>query len=239
MSMTKEKFNINTEEMMKAGVQLGHSTSRINPKMRPYISGVRNRVNVIDLEKTKEKLAEALEFIQTLVSEGKVLLFVGTKVEVKSLIKTIAGECSQPYVNERWLGGTFTNFDSIMKRIDYFKNLEAQKASGGLDKYTKKERAGIEDEMKKMAIKFGGIREMKKIPDAIFVADIKENELSIREARKHKVKVVGICDTNVDPTIVDYPIPASDDAVSSLNYILEKVKEAIKSAKPVKAKTEK
>jgi len=236
--MTKDKFNINTEEMMKAGVQLGHSTSRINPKMQPYLSGVRNRIHIIDVEKTKEKLQEALEFIQSIIAENKVLLLVGTKIEVKALIKSVAEECNLPYVSERWLGGTFTNQSSILKRIDYLKDLEAKKASGELEKYTKKEKAGIEDEIKKMGIKFGGIKEMKKIPDAIFIADMKENDLVIREAKQANVKIIGICDTNIDPTLADFPIPASDDALSSLKYILEKVKTAVKSTKP-KTKVEK
>lgn len=236
--MTKEKFNINIEDMMKAGVQLGHSTSRINPKMQPYLSGVRSRIHIIDLEKTKEKLTEVLEFIQSIIAENKVLLLVGTKIEAKALIKSVAEECSLPYVSERWLGGTFTNIGSILKRIDYFKELERKKATGELEKYTKKERADFEDEMKKMDLKFGGIKEMKKIPDAIFVTDIKEDELAIREARQSNIKIIGICDTNVDPTLVDFPIPASDDALSSLKYILEKVQEAVKSTKP-KIKVEK
>jgi len=236
--MTKEKFNINIEEMMKAGVQLGHSTSRINPKMTPYLSGVRNRVHVIDLEKTKEKLTEALEFIQDIIAENKVLLLVGTKIEAKAIMKSVAEECGLPYVSERWLGGTFTNLSAILKRIDYLKDLETKKVSGELQKYTKKEQAGLEDEMKKMNIKFGGIKEMKKIPDAILIADMKEGDLAVREAKQANVKIIGICDTNVDPTLADFPIPASDDAVSSLKYILEKVQEAVKSTKP-KAKIEK
>ncbi|MFH1423597.1 MAG: 30S ribosomal protein S2 [Candidatus Nealsonbacteria bacterium] len=239
--MVKEKFNINIDEMMEAGVQLGHSTSRINPKMQPYLSGVRSGIHVIDLEKTKEKLTEALEFIQSIISENKVLLLVGTKIEAKALIKSVAQDCSLSYVSERWLGGTFTNFNSILKRIDYFKELERKKAAGELEKYTKKERAGIEDEIKKMGIKFGGIRELKKIPDAIFISDVNKDELAIREARQSNVKIIGICDTNVDPTLIDFPIPASDDALSSVRYILEKVKTAVKSTKPkIKAeKTEK
>ena len=239
--MAKEKFNINIEEMMKAGVQLGHSTSRINPKMQPYLSGVRNRVHIIDLEKTKEKLTEALDFIQSIISENKVLLLVGTKIGAKALVKSVAQDCNLPYVSERWLGGTFTNFNSILKRIDYYKELETKKAAGELEKYTKKEKAGIEDKIKKMEIKFGGIKELKKIPEAILITDVREDELAIREAKQSGVKIIGICDTNVDPTLVDFPIPASDDALSSIKYILEKVKTAVKSTKPkIKAeKTEK
>ncbi|MFH1780441.1 MAG: 30S ribosomal protein S2 [Candidatus Nealsonbacteria bacterium] len=237
--VTKEKFNINIEDMMKAGVQLGHSTSRINPKMQPYLAGVRSRIHIIDLEKTKEKLEEALEFIQEIIADNKVLLFVGTKIESKSLIKSVAEDCSLPYVSERWLGGTFTNLGSILKRVDYLKDIEAKKAAGDLEKYTKKEKAGIENEIKLMEVKFGGIKEMKKIPDAIFVTDINEDELAIREAKQNNVKIIGICDTNTNPTLVDFPIPASDDAVSAIKYILEKVKEAIKSTKPKTIKIEK
>lgn len=230
----KNKFNIDTEEMTRLGVQFGHSTSRINPKMQPYISGIKNRVHVIDVEKTKEKLIEALEFVQSLMADNKVLLFIGTKIESKGLIESVAKECFLPYVSERWLGGTFTNFNNILTRVDYLKELERKKATGELEKYTKKERADMEEEIKKMNIKFGGIKEMKKIPDAILVADVKDNDLAIREAKRAKVKIIGICDTNVDPSVVDFPIPASDDNVSSIKYILEKVKEVILKSKPKK-----
>lgn len=229
---TKSDFNIDIEAMSKAGVQFGHKTSRINPKMNQYLAGVRNGNHLIDLEKTKEKLIEALDFIQKLTAEGKTLLLVGTKIEVKDLVKSIAQECALPYVSERWLGGTFTNFDAILKRVDYFKDLERQKVAGELEKYTKKERANFEEEIKILNKKFGSIRDMRKLPDAIFVIDIKEDELAIKEAKDLKVKTLGICDTNADPTLVDYAIPASDDAISSVKYILEKVKEVILKAKP-------
>ena len=230
----KDKFRLDAEEMTQACVQFGHSTSRINPKMHPYISGVRSGVHIIDTEKTKEKLTEALEFIQKLIAEGKTLLLVGTKIQAKDLVKNIAKECDLPYVNERWLGGTFTNFGTILKRVDHYKELERKKAAGELEKYTKKERAKIDDEMKKLETKFGGIKEMKKLPDAIFVTDMKKNDLAVKEAKHSKVKIIGICDTNVDPTLADFPIPASDDAVSALKYILDKVKETILKAKPKK-----
>lgn len=234
VEVKKDKFNLDTEEMTQAGLHFGHRTSRINPKMQPYLFGVRNTVHIIDVEKTKEKLIEALQFIQKIISEDKVLLLVGTKVQAKGLVKEVAQQCSLPYVSERWLGGTFTNFESILKRVEYYKDLERKKASGELDKYTKKEKAKFEDEIRKLKIKFEGIREMKKIPDAIFITDMRENDLAVKEARQKGVKVIGICDTNVDPTLADYPIPASDDAVSAIKYILEKVKEAVLKAKPKK-----
>ena len=199
--------------------------------MKPYLYGVRNTVHVIDLEKTKEKLQEALKFIQELISENKVLLIVGTKVQVKEMAKDLAKEFGLPYITERWLGGTFTNFEVLKKRVDYYKDLEKKKAEGELEKYTKKERAKIDQEIRDLEKKFGGIKNLEKLPDAVFVLDMKKDFLAVKEAREKGVKVIAISDTNIDPTLADYPIPANDDAISSVKYILDKVKEAIKSAK--------
>ena len=230
----KSDFKINTEKMTQAGIQFGHRTSRLHPKMNPYILGVRNTVNLIDIAKTSTKLKEALKFIQDLIAENKVLLLVGTKIQVKDLVKEVSKECDLPYVTERWLGGTITNFASISKRIEYFKELERKKKSGELEKYTKKERSEFDKEIKKLEIKFGGIKGLTKVPDAIFVCDMKKDDLAIKEAKVKGIKVIGIADTNVDPTLVDYPIPANDDAVSSVKYILEKVKEVVLKAKTKK-----
>jgi small subunit ribosomal protein S2 len=229
--MAETNFNINTEEMEKAGLQFGHKTSRIHPKMMPFLSGVRNTIHIIDLEKSAEKLKEALKFIQKTISEDKILLIVGTKIQVKGLVKNTAEELGLPYVNERWLGGTFTNFDIIKKRLEHFKDLEQKKASGELEKYTKKERLLIDKKLKDLAIKFGGIKNLEKLPEVIFVLDIKKDILAVNEAKAKRIKTVGISDTNINPNLVDYPIPANDDAVSSVKYILEKVKEAIIQAK--------
>ena len=227
----KKEPKLDTEEMTRAGLHFGHKTSRIHPKMRVYIQSVRNTVHIIDLEKTKEKLKEALEFIQKFISEEKILLLVGTKIQVKDLVKRIAKDCELPYVTERWLGGTFTNFPTILKRIEYYKELERKKAGGELEKYTKKEKAEFDQELKNLEIKFGGIKNLTKIPEAVFVCDMGKDKLAVREAKIKRVKVIGICDTNVDPTLADYPIPANDDAISSVNYILEKVKETVLQAK--------
>lgn len=231
---TKEKkadFNIDPEEMMRAGLHFGHKASKCHPKMRPFLYGVRNTVHIIDLEKTKEKFIEALKFIQELFSENKTLLIIGTKIYVKGLVKEIGEELGLPYVNDRWLGGTFTNFETIQKRIEYFKELERRKAAGELEKYTKKEKAKIEKELRDLEIKFGGMKTLKKLPDAIFVLDMEKDSLAVKEARQKGVKVIGIADTNVDPTLADFPIPANDNAILSVKYILEKVKEAILKAK--------
>jgi len=224
----KEKsFDLNPEEMAEAGLHMGHRTSKIHPKMKPYLYGVRNNVHIIDVEKSKEKFEEALCFIKKLISEDKILLLVGTKIQVKDLVKDIAKDCNLPYINERWLGGLFTNFQTIKKRIEYFKELEEKKKKGELEKYTKKEKSKIDKELRDLEIKFGGIKNLERLPDAIFVLDMEKDALAIKEAKKKEVAVVGIADTNVDPTLADYPIPANDDAISSVKYILEKVKEVI------------
>jgi len=229
-----ENTKISVEEMAQAGLHLGHRTSKIHPKMKEYINGERNGVHMIDLEKTAGKLKEALDFIKKFVSEGKILLLVGTKPQIKNIAKQVAIDCEIPYITERWLGGTFTNFLTLKRRVDYFKDLEKKKESGELMKYTKKERADFDKEIKDLAIKFGGIKNLERIPDAIFVLDMRKDDLAVKEARKKNVVVIGIADTNIDPTIADLAIPANDDAISAVKYILEKMKETILKARSVK-----
>lgn len=226
-----DEFGINPEEMLQAGLQFGHQTSKTHPKMKPYLFGVRNTIHIFDLDKTAEKLKEALGFTQKLISENKTLLFVGTKIQAKDLVRETATQVGFPYVVERWLGGTMTNFGVIKNRVEYFKDLERKKEAGELEKYTKKERLELDKELERLRMKFEGIKEMSRIPDVVFVADIKKDALAIEEARKKGLKIIGICDTNTDPTSVDYPIPANDDSISSLKYILGKVEEVIKKAK--------
>ena len=223
----KENFGFDLEEMAGAGLHLGHKASKTHPKMKPYIFGVRNTICVIDLERSAEKLKEALEFIQKLISENKKILFVGTKVQFKDLIKEIAKECGLPYINERWLGGTLTNFGTIKKRIEYFKELEEKKKAGKFAKYTKKERAKLEKELRELEERLGGIKNLEKLPDAVFIVGLDKDQLAAREANKKGIPVIGVCDTNIDPTLVDYFIPANDDAISSVRYILEKIKEVV------------
>jgi len=241
MPETKEKklgFDINTEEMAQAGLHFGHKISKIHPKMIPYLAGVRNTIHIIDLEKIKEKLEEALKFIQQLVLDNKILLIIGTKVQVKSLVEAFAQELALPYVTERWLGGTFTNFEIMKKRIAYFKELEKKKREGELEKYTKWERTKIDEELRDLEIKFGGIKNLQTLPDAILVLDMKKDDLAVKEAAMKGIKIIAISHTNTDPTLADYPIPANDDAMSSVKYILDKIKEIILNTK-LKAKKEK
>lgn len=230
--MTNTKLN--TEEMAKAGVHFGHKISKLHPKMKPYVVGIKNTVHVFDLEKTAKEFQKALDFIAKLMSEGKSLIFVGTKVQLHQIVQSAAQECKIPYVTERWLGGTFTNFDTIKKRVDYFKDLEKKKATGELEKYTKKERLNFDREIALLKIKFDGIKNMEKLPEAVFIFGLDKEMTCAREARKRGIKIVALCDTNVDPDIADYPIPANDDAISAVQYIVEKTKETILNSKPKK-----
>ncbi len=224
-------FKLSNQEMMEAGLHFGHRISRSHPKMKPYIFGVRGTVHIIDLEKTAEKLEEALNFIKDLVSQGKTLMIVGTKIQAKDIVKKVAQDCKLPYVNQRWVGGTFTNFDVIKKRVDYFKDLERKRKENEFEKYTKKEKAKIDKEISELEEKFGGIKDLEKLPDAIFVIDMNKEKVAIREAKKKGIKIIAIADTNVDPALADYPIPANDDAISSIKYILDKLSQVIKKYK--------
>ncbi len=228
----KSDFGVKIEDMERAGVNFGHRVSRLHPKMKPYLQGIKNTTHIIDLEKTVKGLENALKYIRKIISEGKVLVFVGTKIQVKDLIKETAEECELPYVCERWLGGTFTNFPTMKKRIDYLIELEDAEKRGDWEKYTKKERIKINKEFGALKTKFGGLKTLVGLPEAVFVADIRKDALAVKEAKMKGVKVIAICDTNVDPTPVDYPIPGNDDAISSVKYILDKIKEVIKNSKP-------
>ncbi len=224
----KKEFGLKTEEMSEAGLAFGHRTSKTHPRMKQYISGIKNTVHLIDLDKSAEKFGEALSFMKEIISKGKTILFVGTKIQASELTKECAKELNMPYIANRWLGGTFTNFKTIQKRIDHYKDLKKKKELGELNKYTKKERAKMEKEMNDLEEKFSGIINMQNLPDAIFVLDMKKDGLAIREARKKGIKVIGISDANIDPNLADYPIPANDDAITSIKYILDKIKKAVK-----------
>ena len=229
--MSDIKTNLSVEEMEKAGVHLGHRVSRLHPKMKPYVSGIKHTVHTFDLEKTAKAFGKALDFISKVRSKGGVILFVGTKPHIRAQIKQTAIECKMPYVVERWLGGTFTNFETIKKRVDHFKDLEKKKQSGELNKYTKKERLLFDREINGLSLKFEGIRNMEKLPEVVFVVGLDKDMLVARESKMRGIPVMGLVDTNIDPKLIDYPIPANDDAISSVKFILEKVKETILGVK--------
>ncbi len=226
-------LEISLEAMVKKGVHFGHQKSRRNPKMDEYIFGTRKGINLIDLQKTEEKLREALEFIGKLKSEGKEILFVGTKKQIKDIVRSAAIFCNMPYVVERWLGGTFTNYKIIRGRAKYLKDLKETIEKGEAKKYTKFEQMKMQEELEKLELKMGGIKDMKELPGAVFVTDIKENDLAIKEAKKAGIPVVALADTNVDPKLVEYPIPANDDAISSVRLLLSYVCKAIIESKQI------
>lgn len=229
-----KNLNISVEEMEAAGVNLGHKVSKLHPKMKQYVSGIKNNVHIFDLEKTAKELEKALAFISKIVAEGKSIIFVGTKIQLKGIIQLAAEECGVPYVTERWLGGTFTNFETIQKRVSYFKDLEKKRESGELEKYTKKERLNFDREIAKLKIKFEGVRNMSKLPDTVFIFGLEKDITCAREAKRRGIKIVAIVDTNVNPDIADYPIPANDDAIMAVSYIIERVKETIQNSKQAK-----
>jgi len=224
-------FNLDLEKMKEAGLHFGHKISSSHPKMKPYIFGMKNGIHIIDIKKTLREFEKTLEFIKKSVESGKKILFVGTKIQAKDLVKKTALACGFPYMTERWLGGFFTNFETIKKRIAYFKDLIRKRKTGEFDKYTKKERAKFDKKINDLERNFGGIKDLEKLPEIVFIVDIKKEITAVKEARKKGIKIIAIADTNADPQLADYIIPANDDALTSLSYILEKIKEVILKVK--------
>lgn len=231
LSSEKAMRDVTLMEMLKAGVHFGHKKSLWNPKMSPYIFTTRNGIHVLDLEKTKKKLDEALDFAKKTAAAGGTILFVGTKRQAKEEVKEAAESCGMPYVVTRWLGGTFTNFRTIQRTIKKMDRLERMIADDEIKKYTKKEQLMIAREVEKMKTFFSGIKEMKKLPEAIFVLDAKYDHIPVEEARQTKVKVIGLVDTNSDPSKVDYLIPSNDDAIKVIALMTEIMAEAIKEGR--------
>ena len=224
-------------DMLKAGVHFGHKKSLWNPKMSAYIYATRNNIHILDLEKTKNKLMEAMNFAADVASRGGTVLFVGTKRQAKDEVRKAAESAGMPYVVTRWLGGTFTNFRTIQRTIKKMERYEKMIADGEIKKYTKKEQLMIAREVEKMKTFFSGIKDMKKLPEAIFVLDTKFDHIPVEEARQSKVKVIGLVDTNSDPTKVDYMIPSNDDAIKVISFMANAMAEAIKDGRSKLAST--
>jgi small subunit ribosomal protein S2 len=222
-------------DMLKAGVHFGHKTSLWNPKMAAYIYTQRNNIHVLDLEKTRNKLIQAVDFAKEVASKGGVVLFVGTKRQAKDVVRKAAESCGMPYVVTRWLGGTFTNFRTIQKTIKKMERYQKMIEDGEIAKYTKKEQLMIAREVEKMKLFFSGIKDMKKLPDAIFVLDVKYDAIPVEEARQSKVKVIGVVDTNADPSKVNYVIPSNDDAIKAVEYMANIMAEAVNEGKKTAA----
>ena len=225
-------------EMLKAGVHFGHRTSRWHPNMEPYIFGERSGVHIIDLEKTQKKMEEAREFLRNLGMEGRTLLFVGTKKQAHSLIEKKAEECEMPYVVLRWIGGALTNFHTIRKRVKHYMELVAKRDSGELSKYTKKEQHDFNKEIEDLRRKVGGLVKLEKLPDAVFIMDTKTEKTALREALRKKIPVIAVCDTNVNPEGIKHVIPANDDALKSVEIMIEFVAESLKEGRKLQSARE-
>lgn len=226
-----EKLEIDIREMFKSGMHFGHQKARKNPKMDEYVFLTKNGINIINLQKTIEKLGEAQTFIEKIVSEGQPILLVGTKKQAKNLVLSLAKRVGMPYVVDRWLGGTFTNFEVIAKRTKFLRDGQEKLKRGEFSQYTKFEQMKIEEELENLESKMGGIKNMTKLPGAIFLTGIIEDNLALKEAKIKKIPIIALVDTNVDPGDVDYKIPANEDAVSSLQLILAYIGQAILKGK--------
>lgn len=228
---------VDIKKLLEAGAHFGHKTSRWHPKMAPYIHSKRGGTHIIDLVQTVDGLEAALQFISTAVSEGKQVLFVGTKRQAKDLVKKTAEETGMPYVAERWLGGMLTNQQTIGARVKHLKDLEAKMDSGALAaKYSKLEVQRYQEEIDQMNFLYSGVKNMAAKPGAVFVIDILSEANAIREARKMGLKIIGLVDTNADPSQVDYVIPGNDDAIKTIQLILDYVRQAIEAGKAKHAK---
>ena len=218
---------ISMKQLLEAGVHFGHQTRRWNPKMAEYIYTERNGIYIIDLQKSVGKVDEAYQAVSDIASEGGTILFVGTKKQAQDAIKAEAERCGMFYVNERWLGGMLTNFKTIKSRINRLKEIEAMQEDGTFDVLPKKEVTALKKEMDKLTKNLGGIKDMKKIPDAIFIVDPKKERICVQEAHTLGIPLIGIADTNCDPEELDYVIPGNDDAIRAVKLIVSKMADAV------------
>ena len=218
---------LSMKQLLEAGVHFGHQTRRWNPKMKPYIFTSRNGIHIVDLEKTLKLFEEAYAFVRDLSAEGGKILFVGTKKQARDTIEEEAKRCGMPYVNNRWLGGTLTNFVTIRKSVERLKELENLRDSGYFDSLTKKEAILMNRKIEKLEKNLKGIKEMNRIPDAIYVVDPKAEYIAVAEARKLDIPIVAIVDTNCDPDEIDWIIPGNDDAIRAIKLITGKIADAV------------
>ncbi len=221
---------VDLKALLEAGAHFGHKTSRWHPAMREYIHSKRGDVHIIDLTKTAEALEAAMKFVESIAAKGQSVMFVATKRQAKDIVKATAESLDMPYVTERWLGGMLTNQNTISQRIKHLKDLETKMASGELaSRYNKLEVQRFQEEIDLMNVKFGGIKQMAKLPGAVFVVDVMEEINAINEANKLGIPIIAMVDTNADPRLVQYPIPSNDDAVKAIQLVCDKLAEAIKA----------
>jgi len=222
---------VTMRELLEAGVHFGHQTRRWNPKMRRYIFGERGGIYIIDLTKTLELLEESYDFVRNVADRGGTILFVGTKKQAQDAVKEHASRVGMPYVNHRWLGGLLTNWRTISERIAYLHDLRRLKADGQLDLLPSKERLGMEADLEKLEANLGGVADMKRQPDAVFVIDLKKEQLAVRETQRLGVPVIGLVDTNADPDEANFVIPGNDDAIRSCNLVTRVLADGIAAGK--------
>lgn len=222
------------KSLLEAGVHFGHRTRRWNPKMKQFIFTQRNGIHIIDLQQTMSRLEEAYKTVRDAVAEGGTILFVGTKKQAQETVQQEAVRCGMPYVSNRWLGGTLTNFRTIRARIDYMVRLEERQAMGELDKLPKKEALLLTRELSKLEIRVGGLREMKRLPRLLFIVDTLHEQIAIDEATTLEIPIVALTDTNSDPFPIQYPIPANDDAIRAIKLITAKMADAVIEGKNIR-----
>jgi small subunit ribosomal protein S2 len=226
------------KDLLEAGVHFGHQTKRWNPKMKEYIFGERNGIYILDLGKTVKLFRTAEEFVTNLASDGRTILFVGTKRQAQDVIAEESQRCGMFYVNERWLGGLLTNFATIQRSLGRLRDLEAMSTDGRYDTLSKKEIARNEKERRKLTKNLEGIRGMSRLPDAVFIVDTKKEQIAVDEARKLKIPIIGIVDTNADPDQVDFVIPGNDDALRSIRLFAGRIADAVISGRDMKQSVE-
>jgi small subunit ribosomal protein S2 len=224
------------KELLEAGVHFGHQTKRWNPKMQKYIFGERNGIYIIDLQKTLKKFREAYHFMRDLAAQGGTVLFVGTKKQAQEAVFEEASRCGMFYVNHRWLGGTLTNFATIRKSIARLKKLDEMRDTGEYERLPKKEVLGLEREREKLEKALVGIKQLERLPSAVFIIDPKKETIAVEEARRLQIPIVAIVDTNCDPTGIDYPVPGNDDAIRAVRLITSRMAEAINEGRGALAK---
>lgn len=232
---------VSLKDLLESGAHFGHQASRWNPKMKPYLYTVRDGVHVFDLAKTKEGLEQAAAFVKTTAAEGGKIVFVGTKRQAAAIIKEEAKKAGMPWVSERWLGGTITNWEQIKKNIDKLIDMKDKREEGEYKKYTKKEQILIDRKITKLERFLGGLVDLKELPEALFVIDIKKEITAVKEARMKEIPVVAVVDSNSNPDLIDYMIPANDDAIGAVKLIVGTIAEAAKEGKKIfeKKKTKK
>ena len=227
---------VTMKQLLEAGVHFGHQTRRWDPKMRPYIYGERNGIHIVDLRQTVTQVAEAADFVKDIAIKGGSVLFVGTKKQAQTPVAEAAGRSGQPYVNYRWLGGMLTNFATIQKRIFYMKELRRLEATGEMNRLPKKERLKLRRELEKLEANLGGVAEMTRLPDAVFVVDVNTEATAVKEADRLGIPIIALVDTNSDPDPVDFVIPGNDDAIRAADLISGAMADAIVEGKEIASK---